>query len=879
MHKKLRFRSLFRRKQMEQELDEELRDHIERQTEENVACGMSAIEACRQAVLAFDGIERSKEECRDRWLGRNIHNLLQDWRLAFRIARKSPAFTLIVVVTLALGIGANTLIFSVVHAVLLRPLPFHEPDRLMVAWENDLKHGQQQLDVSRPDYDDWLAQNHVFSEMAIYTNATVSLTGVPDPERLEEHEISASFFPLMGITPIAGRTFTPAEDTAGGAPVALISEQLWRRRFGADPGAVGRALILGGKPYTLVGIIPASFELPLFVERPDVWVPLRQDTNLHREEREVRWNRVIARLRPDVTLAQAQTELDAIAGRLAVQYPATNADHGVKLVPLQEQLASGTRFNLIVLSGAVGFLLLIACLNLATLFLARGISRNRELGVRTALGASRRRLISQLINESVVYALLGGCAGILLAGLGQKAVVALSPASVPQVQHVQIDLPVLLFTLVLSVATGVLFGLLPSIQASKTALVSSIRQGEKGSTVGRSQKLMQEFLVIAEVALALVLLTGAGLLWHSLSKLLSVEPGLAVDNVLTIPLDLPGVNYPRGEQQQRFFRDVLEKTRQVPGVISAGLVFPLPLSNDPVAFPFTIDGAPSGRRMGAYYRDVSVGYFETMRVPLRGGRTFSELDDRTSPPVAIINQTMAQRFWPDQSPIGKRITIIDSNHQNRATSREIVGIVGDVKHNGLDARSGPEMYTPFLQAPSPWMSLVVRSKVDPGSLSRAIAGRVHEVDAMVPVPEGRTMQEWLSRSVAPRRFNSVLLGLFAMLALALTAVGIWGIVFYSVTQRTREMGIRMALGAQRGVVLRMVLGQGFKLAIIGGLLGLPLAFALSRSLRSMLFGVGSTDPLTFILAPVLLLVTALMASSVPAWRASAVDPMMALRHE
>jgi len=805
--------------------------------------------------------------------------LVQDWRFAFRTACKSLGFTLVVITTLALGIGANTLIFTVVNAVLLRPLPFHEPDRLVVAWENNLKRGLQQFDVSRPDYDDWLAQNHVFSEMAIYTNESLSLTNRGEPERLEAHQISASFFPLLGITPIAGRTFTAADDTAAGTPVALISEQLWKRRFGADPSVIGQPMILDSKSYTLIGIIPASFELPLFLERPDVWVPLRQDTTPHPDERNVRWNRVIARLRPDVTLAQAQTEMDAIASRLAIEYPATNADHGVTLVPLREQLVGGSRFSLIVLSGAVGFLLLIACLNLATLFMARGMSRKRELGVRTALGASRNRLVWQLLNESVFYSLIGGCAGFLLAGLGQKAVVALSPASVPQVQHAQIDLLVLLFTLGLSIVTGVLFGVLPSVQASRADLASSIRQGEKGSTEGGSRKRTQEFLVVAEVALAVVLLTGAGLLWHSLSKLLSVQPGLTVENLLTIPLDLPGLNYPRGEQQQKFFKETLEKTRQVPGVISAGLVFPLPLSNDPVGFPFTIDGAPSGKVLGAYYRDVSVGYFETMGIQLLQGRTFTELDNSTSPKVAIINQSMAQRFWPDQSPISKRITIIDRNHQNQATSREIVGIVGDVKHNGLDVRSGPEMYTPFLQAPSQWMTLVVRSKVDPGGLSRAIATTVHEISPMIPVPEGRTMQEWLSRSVAPRRFNSTLLGCFAVLALTLTGVGMWGILFYSVTQRVREMGIRMALGAQRGHVVRMVLGQGFKLAIIGGLIGLPLAFALSQSIKSMLFNVGAADPLTFILVPSLLLFTALLASSMPALRASALDPMMALRHE
>ena len=816
---------------------------------------------------------------RKQGIGGWIDRLFQDWRFALRVARKSPAFTLVVVLTLALGIGANTLIFSVVNAVLLRPLPFRDPGRLVVAWENDLKHGQQQLDVSRPDYDDWLAQNDVFSDMAIFTNATVTLTGSEEPERLEEHEISASFFPLLGITPLAGRTFTAGEDTPGGNRVALISEQLWRRRFGANTSAVGRPLTLGGKSYTLVGVIPASFELPLFLERPDVWVPLRQDTSLfHLEEREVRWNRVIARLRPAVTLAQAQTVLDTIARRLAIQYPATNADHGVTLVPLREQLVSGSSFNLIILSGAVGFLLLIACLNLATLFLARGMSRNQELGVRITLGASRNRLIYQLLNESVLYAMAGGCAGIVLATLGQHMVVALSPATVPQVQHVQTDVPVLLFTLFLSVTSGVLFGLLPSLQVSRADVASSIRQSEKGSTAGSLKKHTQEILVVAEVALALVLLTGAGLLGRSLSKLLSVEPGLAVDNVLTIPLDLPAVSYPRGEQQQKFFKETLEKTRELPGVISAGLVFPLPLSNDPVAFPFTIDGAAKASFTGAYYRDVSVGYFETMGVRLLTGRTFTELDNAGSQQVAIINQSMARRYWPDQQAIGKHITIIDSNHQDLATSREIVGIVADVKHNGLDARSGPEMYTPLSQAPCQWMTLVVRSKVDPRSLSRAIASRVHEVDPMVPVPEGRTMQEWLSRSVAPRRFNSILLGLFAVLALTLTGVGIWGILYYAVTQHTREMGIRMALGAQRWDVLRMVLGQGFKFAIIGGLIGLPLAFALSHSIRSMLFGIGAADPLTFLLVPSLLLLTALLASSVPAWRASAVDPMTSLRH-
>jgi putative ABC transport system permease protein len=770
--------------------------------------------------------------------------MLADLKYALRMLVKAPSFTIVVIATLALGIGANTAIFSAVNSVLLRPLPFKEPERLLMVWSNNLQAGRDQGYQSLPDYLDLRDQNKVFEGLAAFTDLSLNLTAAGKPEHLNAYQGTANLFPILGVQPFMGRNFLAEEDRLGGPRVAILSYGLWQRSFGADPLIIGRQIMLDGRAYSVIGVMPQDFQFPVQSESAEIWIPLQQDEFPMMRERNGRLIMAIGRLQPGVAVAQAQADLNAIARRLELQYPETNRGVGITVIPLPEQLAMKSRFALLVL-----------------------------------LGATLSRVARQLLTEAVLISGLGAAAGLLLTTWLQHSLVALAPADIPRLSQATIDWRVLLFALSVALLTGVIFGLAPVLQLLRRGGTESLKLANRGST-DAGQRRMHKALIVLEVALAVVLLTGAGLLLKSFKGLVSVDPGFNPERLLTVPIALAAPQYPDREKQGIFYEQLIEKVRQVPGVKSASAAHPLPLA-EPVAFPMSVDGRPQppGGGGGAYFRAVGPNYFETMEIPLTRGRTFTERDRPGSVPVVIINQTMAKRLWPDEDPIGQRITITDPVHEGERTSREIVGVVGDVKHAGLGSPSRSEMYVPSLQAPFLWMSLVVRTSMDPWSLSETVIAQVRAVDPDVPAATARTMEQILSRSVAPQRFNSVLLGGFAGLALLLTAVGIGGVVSYSVTQRTREIGIRMALGAQRADMLRMILRQSLAMIGAGVVLGLVSAVALTRLIASLLFGVSANDPWTYALVLFVLTATALLACYLPSRRAMTVDPIVALRQE
>jgi putative ABC transport system permease protein len=800
-------------------------------------------------------------------------------RQGARALRKSPGFTAVAVATLALGIGANTAMFSVVNAVLLRPLPFKGSDRLVTIWASLPRRHRDQLPTSLLDYFDWRRQATAFTSLAAFTDLTLDLSRAGEPERLAGFEISADLFPTLGVAPALGRNFRPDEDRRGGPRVVILGHRLWRQRFAADPGILGQGVTLDGRRYTVVGVMPAGFEFPIQAEPGQLFIPLQQDEFALMWRRDGREVYTLARLRPGVAVARAQAEMETITRRLESQYPETNAGFRATVLPWREQLAGKSRRALLVLLGGVGFLLLIACANLANLFLTRSAARRRELAIRAALGAGRLRLVRQLLAETMLVAVSGGAAGVLLAAAGVRLAAGWLPVDIPRLGESGVDLGVLLFAAALSLATGLLFGLQPALRAARPVLADTLHDAARGSA-GARQRSAQKLLVSAEVALALVLTTGAGLLLRSFSHLLAVEPGFRPARLLAVPIDLARERYPRREQQRVFVARLLERARQLPGASGAAVVFPLPLASR-VAFPLEIVGRPPapGERPGAFFRAVSPGYFATMGIPVVAGRDFSGRDRNGAAPVAVVNRTLARRYWPGRSPLGERLTITDVVHDHQRIVAEIVGVVGDVRHAGLDAPPGPEMYLPFDQCPFLWMHLVVHTAIPPSALAGAVAGQVRAIDPETPVGAVATLDEMLARSLAPRRFQSLLLGAFALLAVALTAVGIWGVASYSVAQRRREMGIRLALGARPGDLLWLVLSEGGRLGLAGAAVGVAGALGLTRLLRGLLFGVSPTDPVTFAAGVALVLALTLAASWLPARRAMDVDPVVALRQE
>ncbi len=801
-----------------------------------------------------------------------METLWQDLRYGIRMLAKKPGFMAVALLTLALGVGANTAIFTVVNAVLLRPLPYKNPQRLVKIWESNPKRGFDQFSVAPPNFVDWRAQNHVFEQMAAMLGGDYNLTGVGAPERVSAADVSADLFSLLGIEPECGRAFLPSEDQPGSPLVVIASHGLWERRLGADPNAIGRTLTLDGKPYTLVGIMPAGLKYPS--DETELWTPLVFDQRAL-SGRGAHWVSVIARLKPAVSLEKAQSEMSAIASRLEKQYPDTNAGWEVFLVPLEKEIVGDIRPALLLLMAAVGLVLLIACANVANLLMARGSERQHEIAIRAALGAGRGRLLRQLLTESLLLSLLGSALGLLLAGWGTSILLGFNAGVIPRASEISMDAFVLAFTLGTAVVTTVLFGLLPAFQSSSLDLNAALKEGTRNPSGGRLN--LRSLLVVSEVALALLLLASGGLLMRSFVRLMHVNAGFRPEGVLTVRVQLPQAEYPKKENSEAFYQELLSRIWSLPGVESAGGISFLPLSGGRYSLTFTTEGlppAPGAAPMSAQYRVATPDYFRTMGISLVRGRVFTEQDRAGAPPVAIINQAMARQFWPNTDPIGQRIVIDDRTQ----SPREIVGVVGDVRQ-WLPMSALPEMYVSQLQVGWDSLALVVRSQLAPSSLVAAVSAQVHALDKDLPVYRVAGMEEVVAHSVGDRKFSAYLLAIFALLAVVLAAVGIYGVMSHTVALRTREIGIRMALGAEPQDVLARVLGQGMLLVVGGLCIGLAAAFALTHFMASMLFGVTPTDPATFAGVAILLALVALLACYIPARRATRVDPMVALRYE
>ncbi len=882
-----RLLSLTRRRRLEREMEDEMRFHLEMQIEQNLASGMAAEEAHYAARRQFGNHTWLKEASREMWSLNSIETLIQDLRYGLRTLMKSPGFAFVAVLTLALGIGANTAIFSVVNGVLLRPLPYFEPERLVMVWADrpilQAQIGLEDFPVAVADFVDWRNQNQVFEQMAVMQPPRINLTRGGEPESVIGLRASASLFPLLGARFAVGRGFLPEEDRAGADRVVVISHGLWQRRYGADPKLIGQKITLNNEDYTVIGVTAPDFQFPRRDEYPygivktkvDLYLPIAF-TPAQMNDRRNNNLVVIARLKPGVSVGQASAEMNSIARRLTEQHPQTNTDKGVRLAPLQQQMVGKTRTALLVFLGAVGFLLLIACANVANLLLARAAGRQKEMAIRAALGARPWRVVRQLLTESLLLAISGGAAGLLLARWGVELLLAIAPDNLPRAYDIRLDTRVAGFTLLISLLTGIVFGLLPAMQASKIDLGETLKEGGRDAA-GLLRRRLRGFLIVGEVALAFVLLIGAGLLIRSFARLTEVDPGLNPRGVLTMDILLPFAKYKDG-RGLTFFQQTLERVRALPGVEAAATVSSLPLSGAAGSGGFDIEGRPSPteQTFNAGFRIISSDFFKTFRVPLIKGRLIAESDSAKAPPVVVVNESLARDYFANEDPLGKRITLLGDTRV-----REIVGVVGDVKHSALDKEAKREIYWPMAQARFPpiFMSLAVRASGAPLQLLAAVRDQVWAGDRDLPIFNIDTMERLMAKSVAPRRFNLLLLGVFALVGLTLAGVGLYGVMSYTVTQRTREIGVRMAMGAQRGDVLRLVIGEGMKLALIGALIGLGGALALTRLLKTLLFGVSATDPLTFIVIAALLIIVALLACWIPARRATSVDPLVSLRVE
>ena len=800
--------------------------------------------------------------------------LLQDLKYGFRVLRKSPGFALMAVLALALGIGANSAIFSVVNGVLLRPLPFSEPSRLV--WVFDTQPQLATAPSSLPDVFDWKDQNQSFEHLAAFISGGAFLDGGEQTEVVAGALADADLFPLLKVDPILGRTFTSEENKPGDTRVVILSHKLWLRHFNADTSIVGQTIPLSGRSFTVIGVMPAGFDFP---NHSEIWRPLAMDRT--KTDRGPHFLNVIARLKPGVTLEQSQAEMSTIAGQLAAAYPEKITGHGVKLQLLNEVLVGDMRTALFVMLGAVGFVLLIACANVANLLLARSASRQREFAIRTALGASRARVIKQLLTESVLLSLAGGAVGLLLGFLGVKGLISISPGDIPRSEDIGLDRWVAAFTLMISVVTGVVFGLAPALQVSKTDLNESLKEGGR-TTSGVRHNRVRSLLVVSEIALALVLLIGAGLMIRSFTRLTEVRPGFNSHNVLTTSVALLRARYPEERQVATIFQQLPLELAAVPGVQSVAGITELPLGGSDTSDAFAIEGRPEpapNERPLVYYRVCTPNYFQTMGITQLAGRDFNERDTKTSPNVTVINEVFARSFFPGEDPLGKRLRLQGQERDPLL----IVGVVGNIRHQGLDLEPVPEAYVTHLQDPlnlnSRSMTLVIRTTSDPRAMTAALRDSALRIDKDLPIYNVKLMDEYLYQSLARRRFNTLLLEIFAVVALALAAVGIYGVISYSVSQRTHEFGVRMALGARPTAILGMVIRQGLALTLLGVALGVSSAFALTRFVSSLLYSISPTDPLTFVLIPLVLTGVAVAASLVPALRATKVDPMVALRCE
>jgi predicted permease len=852
-----------------EELNEEIQGHLELAARENMESGLAPRDAQTAARQEFGSIALAEEVTRDTWGGRWFVDLLQDARYGLRMLRKSPGFTVVAILTVALGIGANTAIFSVINGVLLSPLPYKNPKQLVAMKEND----------SLPDVMDIQRQMRAFSQVGGINVEKMDYTGGTEPVQVRVGLVNAGFLEMLGVQPLLGRIISPGEDVQGGPRLAMVSNHFWQDYLGSDPHAVGNTIQLGGNPYTVICVMPASFAPP--TEHADVFVSLWAGNPSAAADRGVHFMHTYWRLKEGVTLAQAQTDMAAINGRLAEQYPAEEKERARQIVPLHEWLVGDVRSALLVLFGAVGLVLLIACANFASLLMMRAVTERREVVIRAALGAGRGRLIRKTLTESALLSVLGGAAGLLFAQWGTSMLLALRPEQLAWLSGIHTDTRVLLFVLVVSVLTGIVFGMAPVWIVARADVAEALKESGRSTTASTMGHSIRKILVIAELAVALVLLVGAGLLIKGFSRLRSMNPGFNPANVMTMYLQLPATRYNDIPKQTQFRRELLTRLDSLPGV-QAAMVTDIPLGGNYVDHGFVIDGHPPvavGGEPDVQTLSVMGDYFRVMQIPLRAGRDFTSLDREGQPLVAIVNEEVVREFFPHENPIGARI------HWARETEPQwmtVIGVVGDVKHSGLNQPTDPAVYTPFSQSDEIWkrfMTLAIRTRHASPGLVEEVKKQVWSVDGQIPVGDVHAMDELIAVSLAQQRFNMLLLGLFAALALILAAVGIYGAMAYSVNQRTHEIGIRTALGAQPRDVLRLVMRDGAKIALFGIASGIAGALALTRLMGSLLFEVKPTDPATFAGVAILLALVALAACYIPARRAMRVDPMVALRYE
>jgi predicted permease len=809
-----------------------------------------------------------------------MQTLLQDLRYGARVLLKSPNVTFIAVITLALGIGANTAIFSVVNAVLLEPLPYRAPGELVLARHLYETKGTISESVSYTDFRDWRAQNQVFADLALFRGAGFALAVGDDLEQVRGANVSANFFQLLGVNAIRGRTFLPAEEERGAERVALLSHALWQRVFGADEELIGRQIKLGEQLYTVVGILPPEFKFPFRLETAEIWTTY-SSLPAGMMGRGARNFKAIARLKPGVSLTAAQTEMAAIAGRLAQENPETNRNLSVSVISAHWALTKDVRLALWLMFGAVAFVLLIACANVANLLLARALSRHKEMAIRAALGASGRRITRQLLTESILLSLSGGALGLLLAAWGIPLLLALSPQNLPRINAIGLNGQALAFTLLVSILTGVLFGLAPALKVARPDLIESLKEGGKASTASALQNRLRASLVVGEIAIALTLLVGAGLLINSFIRLNRVELGFNPENVLSASLNISPRKYPTGDERIAFLEQARERIRNLPGVRSVSFASSSPFMVGVYA-SFKIKDRPGGAHENEAATSVSTitpDYFEAMGIPLLRGRPLTDTDDKGGEGAAIINETLARRFFPNENPMGKSV-ILDVNREKDSPSEfENVGVVGDIRRVTLDGEPGPEIYLPYRQAPWTFGQLAIRTERSAFGSVNAVRRQIRSLDPDQTVPNSDALENLISRSIAPQRFNLVLLGVFAAIGLLLTLVGVYGVMSYHVAENTREIGVRVALGAQRRDILKLFVGQGLALALIGVVVGMAGALGLTRLMDTLLFGVTATDPLTFTIVAILFGAVALLACYLPARRATKVDPIVALRCE
>ena len=874
----------------EAEIVEELAQHLDDVYERSLKAGLTEADAKQAALTELADsdmmqkeMRRSQKTAQDAPVaggGRTnlLADFLHDLRYAIRLQRKNPGFTIVAVIALALGIGANTAIFSVVNTVLLQPLPYKDPERLVMVWEEATKSGYPQDTPTAANYRDWRDQNQSFEGMAAVDETSFNLTGSGDPERLEGRRVSTSLFPLLGVEPQLGRFFAAAEDQPGSERVVLLSYSLWQRRFGGDTGIVGKTLTLNGAGYTVVGVMPARFQFP--TRDDEAWVPIAM-TQDEATNRGRHYLQVVAKLKPGVTLPQAQADMTTIATRLQQQYPQTNTDLGAVITPLHEHLVGDIKPALLILLGAVGLVLLIACANVANLLLARAAVRQKEIAVRVAVGARQQRLVRQFLTESVALSILGGVVGLAIAYAGLIVLKSFIPETVSQAAQISIDYKVLGFTLLVSVVTGLIFGLAPALQSVRFNQIETLKEGGRDAATGGSGKRLRGLLVMAEVAISLVLLIGAGLLINSFLRLRKVDPGFKTDNLLTMKIVLPDAKYERTAQRAAFYSELIQRLQSIAGVKSAAVTTNLPLYLQGNSISINIEGRPEpppGQEPIIVTRVISPSYFDTMSIPLLKGRQLTDQDTNKSPDVVVISETMARRYWPGEEAVGKRIAV--GTVRSPEDWIQVIGVVKDVRQFELNAEPKPQMYLTYRQYGFfDARDLVVKTDVDPASMASTVRKAVWEIDKDQPVSNIRTMEDILADSIARQRFSMLLLAIFASVALVLAAVGIYGVMSYSVAQRTHEIGIRMALGAQTGAVLKLAVGYGLKLVVAGIAIGLVAAFALTRVMATLLFGVTATDRTTFTLISLLLVAVAAIASYIPARRATRVNPIIALRYE